>query len=235
MLTARLVVLADGGNSLAKLTGAQVRSKDYGQVAILARVKASHAQANTAYERFAKDGPIALLPEDDGYSVVWTQSGPGVEARMECPADEFCAALEQRLGERLGRLQLVSERYIHPLRLVLAPRTPLPRVLTVGNAAQALHPIAGQGLNLGLRDAQELTQLLQGVTDPGTPAVLGAYRQRRLGDQVQTVGFTDALVEGFRWPGSFSQHVRSLGLAGVDSAALPRRHLLRQLVFGVRT
>lgn len=233
-VSCRLLVVADGGASSASLLGAAGDSKDYRQEAILARIKASHPLPHTALERFADDGPIAVLPQHDGYAVVWTQSGHAVEQRMQASAAEFCAALSQRLGGRLGTLTLAGERHRYPLRLMLHKRLPLPRVVALGNAAQALHPIAGQGLNLGLRDGQVLTALLAAARDSGAPELLARYRQLRRWDQIQTVGFTDALVEGFRLPGFIARHARSLGLATVDALPLPRYALLNNLVFGRR-
>lgn len=233
-VTCRLLVLADGGASSASLVERSPVSKDYGQVAILARVQASHPQPFTAFERFADDGPIAVLPQREGYAVVWTQSGDAVQQRLQESDEQFCEELSQRLGGRLGRLQVQGQRHRYPLRLLVHQRLPLPRVVTLGNAAQALHPIAGQGLNLGLRDSQVLAQLLQGAHDSGEASVLSRYRQLRRWDQMQTVGFTDALVEGFRISGSLARHARSLGLAAVDMLPLPRQLLLNNLVFGRR-
>lgn len=233
-LTCRLVVLADGGKSLTELTGATPKTHDYGQVAILAHVKSSHPFPNTAFERFAADGPIAVLPQGNGYAIVWTQSGSDIELRLEQSPENFCADLSQRLGGRLGQLTLEGQRHFFPLRLSVSPRNPMPRVVTLGNAAQALHPIAGQGLNLGLRDSQVLTRLLHDAVDAGAPEVQQAYQQSRRVDQAQTVSITHALVEGFRLPGSFLKHVRSLGLAGLDLRHRPRRALLSNLVFGWR-
>lgn len=233
-VSCRLLVVADGGASSAALLGAAGDSKDYRQVAILARIEASHPLPHTALERFADDGPIAVLPQHDGYAVVWSQSTDAVEQRMQATAAEFCAALSQRLGGRLGALTLVGERHRYPLRLMLHKRLPLPRVVALGNAAQALHPIAGQGLNLGLRDGQVLTALLADARDSGAAELLARYRQLRRWDQMQTVGFTDALVEGFRLPGFIARHARSIGLAAVDALPLPRHALLNNLVFGRR-
>lgn len=233
-ITCRLLVVADGGASSAALTAPAADIKDYGQVAILAHVRASHALPFTAFERFADDGPIAVLPHHQGYAVVWTQSGEAVEERMQESAQQFCAELSQRLGGRLGQLTLDGERHRYPLRLVLQRRLPMPRVVALGNAAQALHPIAGQGLNLGLRDGQVLAHLLADARDSGAADLLIRYRQQRRWDQLQTVGFTDALVEGFRLPGFIARHARSLGLAGLNALPWPRQVLLNNLVFGRR-
>lgn len=233
-VTCRLLVLADGGASSASLIERSPIIKDYGQHAVLARVQASHPQPFTAWERFADDGPLAVLPQGDGYAIVWTQDGAAVEQRLQQDEQQFCAELSQRLGGRLGQLRLQGARHRYPLRLVLHQRLPRPRVVTLGNAAQAMHPIAGQGLNLGLRDSQVLARLLLGAADAGASEVLQQYRQQRRWDQMQTVGFTDALVEGFRIPGRAARHARSLGLAAVDLLPVPRQILLNNLVFGRR-
>lgn len=233
LVSCRLLVIADGG-AFSRGLGQATTQKDYGQQAVLARVSASHPQPHTAYERFAADGPIAVLPHYDGYSVVWTQSGDAVEQRLQQPAADFCTELSERLGGRLGQLTLQGQRHRYPLRLAINERLPLPRTVALGNAAQALHPIAGQGLNLGLRDSQVLARLLSGARDAGSSTLLAAYRRERRWDQMQTVGFTDALVEGFRLPGSLAHHARSVGLAAVDAMRLPRQTLLNNLVFGRR-
>ena len=233
-LTCRLVVMADGGKSLQELTGASAKIHDYEQVAILAHIKASHPQTNTAFERFAADGPIAVLPQKNGYAVVWTQSGSNIEKRLEEPAAVFCAALSQRLGGRLGQLTLEGTRHFYPLKLMVAPRRPMDRVITLGNAAQTLHPIAGQGLNLGLRDSQVLTRLLQNAHDAGDKQLLQRFQKTRRFDQAQAVSITHGLVEGFRLPGEFLKHIRSIGLAGLDLSRHSRRAFLSNLVFGWR-
>lgn len=161
-LRARLVVAADGANSVVRAAaGLEARVEDYRQVAVVAHVRAATPGDGTAFERFTPNGPFAVLPLHDGaYGVVWTLAPAEAERVLALGDAAYLAALQQAFGWRAGRFVQVGARSAYPLRLTRALETTAPRTVLVGNAAQGLHPVAGQGFNLGLRDAVTLAELL---------------------------------------------------------------------------
>lgn len=161
-LRARLVVAADGANSVVRAAaGLEARVEDYRQVAVVAHVRAATPGDGTAYERFTADGPFAVLPLHDGaYGVVWTLAPDAAERVLALDDVAYLEALQQAFGWRAGRFVQVGARSAYPLRLTRATETTAARTVLVGNAAQGLHPVAGQGFNLGLRDAVTLAELL---------------------------------------------------------------------------
>ena len=231
-LTARLVIIADGG-MLAESLGFLYREHDYGQTALLAQVDVGGAPADTAFERFTPDGALALLPRPGGYSVVWSRPRAAAEALSGASDDAFLTELQAAVGSRPGRIQAVRARQSWPLRLRYATHSVSSRVVVIGNAAQSLHPIAGQGLNLGLRDAWELAaQLRAAPHDVGAATVLNAYARGRGLDQLNGVGFTDSLIRLFGLP--HLGHARGAGLAAFDMMPAVKRQLLGHLAYGVR-
>lgn len=240
MLRAALLVAADGGESaVRKRLGLRVREHDYGQDAIIATVTPEGipeaTRPGTAFERFTESGPLALLPMTAGrYGVVWTaprSETPGIQGLSD---EAFIAALQQRFGSRLGRLTRPSRRVAYPLRLMLADRLTRERLLLIGNAAHTLHPVAGQGFNLGLRDVAELADLLveaqRTAKDLGGPAVLGPYRRRRGPDHALTAGLTDGLARLFVNPWVPVRSGRNLGLLGLDLVPMARHHVARRFM-----
>jgi len=186
-------------------------------------VTPSRPPAGRAFERFTPSGPLALLPLGERRcALVWTLAPELAEQRLRAADDEFLAALAAEAGPRLGRFTRLGKRASYPLRLVRALDSIAPRAAILGNAAHHLHPVAGQGLNLGLRDAAVLAELitdaLRGGGDPGAPAVLARYRSLRRGDQRLIIAFTDTLVRIFAnaWPGL--RVLRGLGLLAFDLA-----------------
>lgn len=239
-LTASLVVAADGGDSsLRERLDIPMRDQDYGQQAIISTVMPEGAEQarGTAFERFTSSGPLAMLPMTAGrYSVVWTaweREAPGILALDD---QAFLNRLQQRFGLRLGRLTQPARRIAYPLRLRLARTLTRERFALIGNAAHTLHPVAGQGFNLGLRDVAELTDLLveaQGTAaDLGGPALLNAYQRRRRADHLATAGLTDGLVRLFGLPCPHAQLGRNLGLLGLDLLP-PLRHRLARRFMGL--
>ena len=205
-LTAGLLVLADGGRSeLADKLNFKRSSEDYGQSALIANVQLSEPHNGWAHERFTPNGPLALLPfaEDDSsdyancYSLVWTLSHDEAEAALAWPQAQFISRLQQQIGHRHGVINKVGSRHSYPLVLNQIREFTSHRCVVVGNGAQALHPIAGQGFNLGLRDVLELGDILANANDPGAFAVLNQYRQKRVKDKAITIGLTDGLVRLF--------------------------------------
>ncbi|MBK5969682.1 MULTISPECIES: FAD-dependent monooxygenase [Thiorhodovibrio] len=191
----------------------------------------------TAYERFTRSGPLAMLPMTQGrYSVVWTAWEREVPGILALDDQAFLERLQQRFGQRLGRLTQPARRQAYPLRLRLARRLIQDRFALIGNAAHTLHPVAGQGFNLGLRDVAELTDLLieaqSTAADLGGPALLKAYQRRRRADHLATAGLTDGLVRLFSLPCPHAQLGRNLGLVGLDLLP-PLRHRLARRFMGL--
>ena len=234
-LTAKLIVVADGGRSLTQLPSIQIRQKDYGQVALLARVSANRAHANVAYERFTPAGPVALLPVGDEFGLVWTVA-PGEAERIAALSDaDFIAEFQIQFGDYAGKFSAVHSRFQFPLRLRYADKTTAERTVLIGNAAQALHPVAGQGFNLGLRDADELARLLSALPadgDCGNAELLRHYRRQRLPDTRMGIFFTDALVRSFSNDNPVLRVGRGLGLAALQFTPFARRRLAHAMMFG---
>jgi 2-octaprenyl-6-methoxyphenol hydroxylase len=203
-ISGRLIVAADGAHSgVRAVAGIDASVADYDQVALIANLATDRPHDGTAYERFTPSGPLALLPLHDGsYGVVWS-SEPAEAARLLGLADAaFLAELQSRFGWRAGRFVRVGRRASYPLKLTRAATTVSTRAVLIGNAAQALHPVAGQGFNLGLRDAAMLAEVLVGArsggtTDVGSAELLTRFEQWRSGDRSGVIRFTDGLIRLF--------------------------------------
>ena len=229
---ARLLVLADGGRG----AGDDLVLRDYGQTAIVARVRPEIAQPGVAWERFTADGPLALLPfADRTLALVWTVPGVRAPGLLEASGERFLAALAARFGERLGRCHDLGPLSSYALRLwYRRSNIAAPRVVAIGNAAQTLHPVAGQGLNLGLRDAAELAALIARVDRDwvGTPDFLAAFRAARRIDRFAAIGVTDFLVNVFSSASPIVRAVRGVGLAALDVVPSARRVFARRIMLG---
>jgi 2-octaprenyl-6-methoxyphenol hydroxylase len=239
-IPARLLVLADGG----QLAGDDLALRDYGQTAIVAVVRPEIVHRGTAWERFTPEGPLALLPfgsaEDAPhyrYALVWTLRTADAARLADLPDDRFLVTLGERFGRRLGRFVEAGPRASHPLRLWFRRSNSAgARTVAVGNAAQTLHPVAGQGLNLGLRDATELADLVR-RTDPariGDDSFVAAFADRRRIDRYATIGVTDSLVRVFSNDAGPLRVARGLGLAALDLFPPARRWLARRMMLGAR-
>jgi 2-octaprenyl-6-methoxyphenol hydroxylase len=237
-LRARLVVAADGAGSLLReQAGVGAQRVEYQQTAIISTVTTQRFHDHVAYERFTPDGPIAVLPLQDGRcGIVWARK-PGEAGRLlELPDDRFLAEFQAAFGLRLGRFLRVGQRRGYALTLSRASSHVAERLCVVGNAAQGLHPIAGQGFNLGLRDAVSLAEVLAdgvaaGVTDAGDPGLLAAYARWRAEDQRRIVAFTDGLVRLFATPLGAVRGLRSAALLAFD-AFPPAKSALARLSVG---
>lgn len=231
-LHARLVVVADGGKLLEASHPAEVR--DYGQSAIIAHVSCTHPRANTAFERFTADGPLALLPYQGGYELVWTVPHAAVEAMLHWDDATLLAQLQQHFGDRVGNFLTVGTRSTFTLRLRRAPATTLPHTVLIGNAAQTLHPVAGQGFNMGLRDAWELAQeLLRSAPEAlGSEAMLANYRTARNLDRSAGIGFTDGLVRLFSNDLPLVSATRAASLSLLDCLPGVKKFVARRMMFG---
>ena len=235
-MTASLVALADGGQGLAALTGSGVEEKDYRQSAVIAWVESELPHCNVAYERFTPDGPTELLPDQDRFALVWVTDPQSAGELVAAPEGDFLARLHEHFGDRVGRFVALGPRSAFALKLRTA-RTPVTRRVTlVGNASQALHPVAGQGFNLGLRDAWDLQSEIR-QTFPGTlgdAAMLARYLSRRSLDRRIAIGITDTLVRVFSNNRPVLQSVRGLALSALDLSPMGRRWLSRRMIFGAR-
>jgi 2-octaprenyl-6-methoxyphenol hydroxylase len=230
-MRARLLVLADGG--LNRDAGCVT---DYRQRAIVAEVAAEHAKTGTAWERFTAEGPLALLPFGDRYALVWSTSPATAEELQGLHDAEFLARLRQAFGGRLGDFRSTGPRSTFPLSLRRSAVQASPRVLAIGNAAQTLHPVAGQGLNLGLRDAWELARMLLDAANEeiGAPAFVARYARSRDLDRRAGIGFTDFLVRMFSNSVTPLALARGAGLAVLDILPPVRHFLARRMIFGAR-
>ena len=229
---ARLLVLADGGANAARIPGLAFTEKDYGQVAVVGSIATDRPHRGRAWERFTPRGPMALLPVEERYALVWTAT-PREAARILALDDRaFSGELQARFGDRAGRFHSPWPRASFPLRLRVVNVPIARRTAVIGNAAQALHPIAGQGLNLGLRDAAQLADVLASAGDPGDAAVLDAYRDARRRDAMRGVFFTDLLVSAFADGRRGPTFARGLALAALDLFPPARRLLADRMIHG---
>ena len=232
---ARLAVAADGAGSLVReAAGVGADRWDYDQTAVICQVTPERFHDHVAYERFTPSGPIAVLPAPDGrVGLVWTLS-PTDAARVMALADgPFLAELQAAFGWRLGRLRAVARRVAYPLALTRSASSSAPRTAIIGAAAQGMHPIAGQGFNLGLRDAATLAEVLADARgeDPGGAALLDRYADWRRTDRRALIAFTDGLVRLFGIPWEPVQRARSLGLVLFDLSP-PAKSALSKLSLG---
>lgn len=235
-LRSKLLIAADGADSaVRRCLGIGVTAMDYGQTAIVANVTPSRDHACVAFERFTDTGPLALLPLSEGRcSLIWTQASEAARAAMQWGDTEFLGALQARFGYRLGRFCKVGERQAYPLRLSIARDLTRPRVALIGNAAHTLHPVAGQGFNLALRDVAQLVELLAGSAsdDPGSEVMLKRYAGLRRSDLRRTVRFTDTLARVFTNPFGPVAYARAAGLLAMDLIP-PLRHALARQAMGL--
>jgi 2-octaprenyl-6-methoxyphenol hydroxylase len=226
-----LLVLDDGG-ALAPAEHA----REYGQQALVADVYPERPHGNTAWERFTGEGPIALLPFGERSALIWTAHTATVRRLLALGDSDFLLALRDAFGARLGAFERVGPRRAFALALRYREAHPAPHVIVIGNAAQTLHPVAGQGLNLGLRDAWELAELLLGVPreDIGSAPFAAAYLRRRAADRRAGIVITDSLVRLFSNESTLLAGARGAGLAALDLLPPARRFLARRMMFGTR-
>ncbi len=234
-LTARLLVGADGGRSnVRQHVGIPARETVYHQQAVVANVTVSRGPDETAFERFTAAGPIALLPlGGQRFSLVWTGDEAVSGQRMGWSDRAFLDALQRAFGYHAGRFVEVGRRETFPLRQVVATRVTSRRCALVGNAAHLLHPVAGQGLNLALRDVAVLAGLLAAAADPGDPELLARYAALRMSDIRLTAEATDRLIRLFAQPSALMRHLRGAGLCLMDKLP-PLKNRLARFGMGFR-
>ncbi len=232
-LRTRLAVVADGGKLLATQHPPEVR--DYGQSALITHVRCSALQAHTAFERFTPHGPLALLPFKEGYELVWTAAHEVAQEMLSWDDAKFLSELQQQFGARVGEFTHVGKRSCFALGLKRAPQqTPQPHVLLLGNAAQTLHPVAGQGFNLGLRDAWELAEIILegGSAELGDEAMLANYRATRRLDREAGIRFTDSLVRLFSNDMPLLNGARGAALTALDCLPFAKTFVAKRMMFG---
>ncbi len=232
-LTCKLLVAADGAHSKTRqLMGIPVDHEPYQQSGIIANVTPEKPHMNQAFERFTANGPIALLPlTENRCSLIWTQPTSTVEEIMQLNDHDFLYNLQKAFGYRLGSFLKVGKRSAFPLALSKAQHITSTRTVLIGNAAQTLHPVAGQGLNLGLRDIAQLAELLADKTyhtDPGNVKMLEAYASHRQPDRNTVIKYTDSLVKIFSNDSEILGHARAGGLMLIDRIPALRRLLTHQ-------
>jgi 2-octaprenyl-6-methoxyphenol hydroxylase len=220
-LSAKLVVGADGGqSSIRKLLDIQQNITEYQQTAIVTTIKTELTHQNTAFERFTASGPLALLPLKDEYAVVWTRSTEDAEQLVTDSEDEFLQELHRCFGYKLGQFSLSSARRSFPLSLIRVNTMYSGRAVIIGNAAHQLHPVAGQGFNLGLRDVVQLAEYILNQEakgdDIGAAEMLIDYAEQRQKDHNTVINFTDGIVKLFSNEWLSAAAARNVGLAVLD-------------------
>jgi 2-octaprenyl-6-methoxyphenol hydroxylase len=216
-LRARMVVAADGAESSVRSAfGVTAEVRDYGQTALITTVLPRKFHEHVAYERFTSEGPLALLPLADGRcTLVLTLEHALAESALAWTDAQFLSELQRRFGFRLGRFLKVGRRAAYPLKLTRARRTSAGRCVIVGNAAQGLHPVAGMGFNLGLRDVATLAELIAEHRED-IEHLSAAYDLWRAPDRREIIGFTDMLVRLFSNPLLPVRSARNFGLLAFD-------------------
>ena len=234
VVSARLLVAADGVVSQVRdLLHIGSSVQDYGQTAVIANVTPAFRHNNVAYERFTDQGPIAFLPmTHNRCSLVWTVPLKQADELMKLGDADFLQLLQQRFGFRLGQLQKVGKRQAYPLKLIESTQVVRNRVVIVGNAAHSIHPVAGQGFNLALRDIAMLTELISTAEDAGDSKLLQSYVEQREDDARRVYRFTDGLVKIFSNNSTALGHLRAAGLVAVGLIP-PLRHQLAKQSMGL--
>jgi 2-octaprenyl-6-methoxyphenol hydroxylase len=210
----------------------EAAKKDYGQDAVVALVSTRPGAAATAWERFTPEGPLALLPLGGRYCAVWGTRPDRAHELCEASETAFLAELSRAFGRRAGEFIAAGERSRVPLALRVRTSRVGERAAYIGNAAQTLHPVAGQGLNLALRDAWDLAQVLHGAGDPGDAAVLRHFARMRRVDAAATVRVTDFLAGAFLGSNPLGGLMRGIGLTALDICLPARRFFARRMIYG---
>ena len=229
-MTADILIQAEGG-----LFGEQTQRTqhhDYQQSAVIAHITTSLPIPHRAFERFTEQGPLALLPQEDGYAMVWCVRPSMAEELLRLDDAAFMHALQFAFGERLGKIIAATPRHTYPLGLNAQARA-TKRTVAIGNAAQTLHPVAGQGLNLGLRDAVVLAKCL--ARHP-LESALGIFIEQRKSDRNATIRITDSMARVFASApdGALTQSILGLGLGLIDLITPAKKLLAEQMMFGWR-
>ncbi|KWH59533.1 UbiH/UbiF/VisC/COQ6 family ubiquinone biosynthesis hydroxylase [Burkholderia anthina] len=235
-LRAGIVINAEGGLFHERHADTGKHRRDYGQTAIVGTVTVSAPRPNVAWERFTHEGPLALLPlggpRQADYSLVWCCTPDEAARRAALPDDAFLRELGAAFGERMGRFVAIAGRASFPLGLSAAQTLVSGRIAIVGNAAQTLHPVAGQGLNLGLRDAHTLVDALSAQGFEAT--ALATFNARRALDRRLTIGATDTLARLFTIDSGPLPLLRGAALTALEFVPPLKKAIARQMMFGQR-
>lgn len=233
-INSKLLILAAGAHSpLYQQLGIQHNIEDYKQHALVVNVEVEQHQ-HVAFERFTPQGPLALLPlNDNRYAVVWTHTEDSIDETLALDDVDFLAALQKHFGYRAGIFIKAGQRSSYPLQLIKAAEQIRPGLVVMGNGAHAMHPVAGQGFNLSLRDVELLARLISQQLDEGEKgigdfALLKSYLQQRQWDQQKTIGFSDVLPKLFSHNNPGLALMRDLGLIGMDMAPTTKKLFARQ-------
>jgi len=234
-VTAGLIVMADGGRGGEQIPGINISEYDYRQSALVALLSTDPPAKRMAYERFTSTGPVALLPYGDKYALIWTTSPQEASALAELDAPLFLERLRHHVGIQSLRFIDTGPRASFPLRLRFAKPVTSRRIALVGNAAQALHPVAGQGFNLGMRDVQALAKCINEADREsiGDAAMLARYSASRRWDAGGGIAVTDLLVRGFSNDNALLRAGRGFGLAALDVLPPARKWFARKMMFGI--
>lgn len=227
----KLLVAADGAiSTCCQQIGLSMNEHDFSQIAVIANVSIEQAHHNRAFERFTEQGPIALLPmSEQRMSLVWCLRPEEAQRVLQMDEIAFVDELQRAFGWRLGRFTQVGVRASYPLLLRYREQNISHRFAIVGNAAQTLHPIAGQGFNLGIRDVVSLAdEVSHSLSDPGSYTVLSRFKQRRENDRCSTIELTSSLVHLFSNDYFSLQFGRNVGLAMMDNIAVLKKPLLQR-------
>jgi len=233
-LSTPLAVIADGGRSLASIPGLVRDTKHYGHDALVGLVHTEQAHRNIAYERFTPRGPMALLPNGEHFSLVWTGEQPYIDEIAALDDKAFLQALHEAFGDRVGRFLQVGKRLRFPLKLSKLEQTFSAHCVVIGNAAQTMHPVAGQGFNVGIRDAVALAKNVSATQAPewGAAHRLAAYHQSRQRDTGRGLQFTDFLVNVFSNDLIGVGLLRGAGLGALSMLPSARRLLVNKMSYG---
>jgi 2-octaprenyl-6-methoxyphenol hydroxylase len=212
----------------AEGAAAEAEEKRYAQDAVVGLVRLASPAGHTAHERFTAEGPLALLPLGGSYALVWSARPERARRLAELPERQFLDELSATAGSRAGTMVAIESRSVQPLSLRVRAARVATRAVYIGNAAQTLHPVAGQGLNLGLRDAWDLAQILRDAEDPGEAVTLARYASSRSLD----VGATTRVTDFLAGTGPVPRAARALALSVIDVLPGPRRFFARRMIYG---
>ncbi|HIG79791.1 MAG TPA: 2-polyprenyl-6-methoxyphenol hydroxylase [Cycloclasticus sp.] len=232
-IRAALLVGADGSNSkIRQISGIDDYGWEYQQKALVATVRPEKSHLNTAWQRFLPEGPLALLPLRDGLiSIVWTSNAQITEANLNLLDTDFCEALAEASEHQLGAFELVGARGAFPLKLQFSPEYTQQRMVLIGDAIHTIHPLAGQGANLGLKDASTLAAVVlkahQKGRDIASQQVLRRYERQRKGDNLLMMGIMDGFKRLFGADDMLVQFVRSSGMGAVNSSTLIKNQICK--------
>ena len=234
-LQSRLLIVADGGRSLGEIEGIKKETKEYGHNALVSKVTADLPHNHIAYERFTPTGPMALLPNGNaGFSLVWTGEKASIDALLQLDDATFLAQLHAAFGDRVGQFLSVEKRISFPLKLSTLKPSTAPHLAVIGNAAQTMHPVAGQGFNVGMRDAWALADLII-KTPPealGDARMLAFYKKLRQRDTRGGILFTDLLVNVFSNDVIGLGAIRGVGLGLLELIKPAKKILVGKMSFG---